>query len=100
MEHQKEAETAQDIQLLQILTQIQNPKVPMLQNKILANVFRNRGWEELNEMLDEKYYEPTSDAGNMQMLDRMMGSSPSNEQRLEMSAPEKSVRNRAMRLPM
>ena len=98
LEHQKEAETTQDIQLLQILTQIQNPNVPKIQNKVLGNVFRNRGWEELTEMLDEKFYEPTSDAGNMQMMDKMMGSSPSNEQRIEMSAPEKGVRRGAMRL--
>jgi hypothetical protein len=98
LEHQKEIETQQDIQLLQITAQIPNPNTPKIMNEIYKNIYRNRGWEELVALLDEDFYEPTSDAGNMQMLDRMMGSKPSNERGIAMSPQEKGVRGRAMRL--
>ena len=41
---------------------------------------------------DEDYFEPSSDAGNMQMLNRMMGNVPSNQGGVPMSGQEKSVR--------
>ncbi|TES93498.1 MAG: hypothetical protein E3J94_01375 [Desulfobacteraceae bacterium] len=99
LEYQKEVEVQQDTQLLSIISAIQNPNVPKLQNAIIKNIYRNRNWdEELSGLLDENFYEPTSEAGNMQMLDRMMGSKASNEQGIQMSQQEKGVRGRAMRL--
>jgi len=92
LELQKQQETMEDIQMLQVIGQIQNPNVPKIQNNILANIFRNRGWAEEAELLDTSYYEPKSEAGNLQMVDRMMGNQPSNEQGISMSGTEKGVR--------
>lgn len=94
LEQQREAEVTQDIQLLQTLNAVKNPNAPKIMNVILANIFRNRDWPELAEMLDEKFYEPSSDSGEVQMMKHMGGAS--NEHGIEMSAPERSVRASTM----
>ncbi|MCP4262815.1 MAG: hypothetical protein GY774_35700 [Planctomycetes bacterium] len=100
LEHQKRIETTEDIQLIQIVASIPNPKTPAILNRILQNVFRNRDWEELAEMLDEDYFEPQGEAGNMQMINRMIGGEPnSNQNQVPMSGREKLTRNMANRLP-
>ena len=90
-EQQKETEIQQDIQLIQIIASVQNPNTPKVINQLVANIMRNRNNPEIAASFDEDYYEPTSPAGNMQMLDRMSG--PSNQNGIEMSQPERSVRN-------
>ena len=92
LEYQKEQEILQDTQLMQVIANIPNPGVPKIINMLLQNIFRNRNWPEAAALLDESFYEPTSDAGNMQMLDRMLGGAPSNQNQLPMTTPEKSVR--------
>jgi len=92
LEHQREVETTQDIQLIQILSSIQNPKMPALVNKFLQNILRNRNNPEAAAMLDEGFYEPKSDAGNLQVMQQMLGRTPSNQAGLDMSNEEKSTR--------
>ncbi len=92
LDQQKEVEIQQDMQLMQVLAQIQNPGVARVINKLIANILRNRNMPEEANLLDEDFYEPTSSAGNVQMLNRMMGRVPSNEQGLPMSNSEKNVR--------
>ena len=92
LEHQKETETLQDIQLLQTLSSFPNPKIPKILNMFLQNILRNRNWDEAADLLDEDFYEPQSDAGNMTMLNRMMGNASSNEKNIPMSGSEKGVR--------
>lgn len=93
LELQRESEITQDIQLLQTIGAVKNPQAPKIMNVILRNIFRNRNWPELADMLDEKFYEPSSDAGELQMMQRIAG--PSNEQGIEMSPTESSVRETA-----
>lgn len=95
LEQQREMEVTQDTQLIQVLSGIQNPGVSRLINIILANIFRNREWPELvpGLGLDEEFYEPSSNAGNMQMLNRMIGpGAVSNQNNLRMTGPERNVR--------
>ena len=89
-EHQKEAEIQQDIQLIQIVASVPNPNTPKVINQLMANIFRNRNNPDIAAQFDEGYYEPTTAAGNMQMLDRMSG--PSNQNGIPMSQDETSVR--------
>ncbi|MHC4951055.1 MAG: hypothetical protein ACYTEU_08745, partial [Planctomycetota bacterium] len=90
LEHEKRIETGEDIQLLQILGNINNPNVPKAQNIILKNIFRNRDWEELGPILDENYFEPQSEAGNVSMINRMIeGDAKSNQNQISMTGSEK-----------
>lgn len=91
LEQQKEMETQQDIQLIQIAASIQNPGAAKVINQLFANILRNRNNPKMAAQFDEDYYEPSSPAGNVQMMNRMSG--PSNQNQIEMSQPEKSVRN-------
>jgi len=93
LELQKESEVQQDTQLLQIIGSIKNPNAVKIMNVILKNIFRNRNWTELEGMLDENFYEPSSDTGEIQMMNRMQGAS--NEQGIPMSSMEQRVRERA-----
>ena len=93
LELQKESEVQQDTQLLQIIGSIKNPNAVKIMNVILKNIFRNRNWTELEGMLDENFYEPSSDTGEIQMMNRMQGAS--NEQGIPMSPMERGVRERA-----
>lgn len=95
LELQRESEVIQDTQLLQVLNSIQNPNKAKIMNEVLKNIFRNRDWPELTEMLDPNFYEPSSDAGNVQMMNRATGAS--NEQGIEMSPAESNVRTTANR---
>ena len=93
LEYQRDQETMQDIQLIGVLANIPNPNVPKILNVFLQNILRNRNMPQQAALLDEDYFEPQSDAGNMKMLDRMMGGNvPSNQANLPMTTPEKGVR--------
>jgi hypothetical protein len=93
LDQQKEVEVQQDIQLLQVISTVQNPGVAKIQNILLGNIFRNRNMPQEAKLLDEEYFEPGSDAGNMQMLKRIMGQKmASNEKGIQMSPQEQSVR--------
>jgi hypothetical protein len=94
LDQQKEVEIQQDIQLLQTIAPIQNPNTPKIMNILLGNIMRNRNMPQEAKLLDEDYFEPSSDAGNIQMLKRIMGKGnmASNEKGLPMSNEEKGVR--------
>ncbi len=91
-EQQKEIEIQQDIQLLQIVQSMNNPKTAAVVNKLLANILRNRDMPIEGAQLDEDYFEPQGDAGMMQMLNGGMAGAKSNQNGVGMSAPERSVR--------
>jgi len=92
LEHQKEIEIQQDMQLIQVVGQISNPNTSKVINKLLNNILRNRGKTEEANLLDEEYFEPQSDSGNLTMLKRMMTGRPSNQNQVPMSGPERSTR--------
>lgn len=100
LEHQKEAEIQQDIQLLPIIANVQNPNVPKVMNLFLKNILKNRGKYKEAELFDESFYEPSSGAGNMEMLNRMMKpGAESNEQGIQMSGQERGVREKMFGRP-
>ena len=100
LEYQKDAEIAQDTQLLQVVSSINNPGVAKIQNKLIANIFRNRNWDEIANILDEDFYEAKSDSGNAQMLSKMIGEgATSNQGGLPMSTEEKNVRQGMFSVP-
>jgi hypothetical protein len=92
LEHQKETEIQQDLQLMQVAASVPNPNSPKILNVLWANILRNRNMEKGAAMFDEDYFEPSSTSGNVQMLNRIMGSPPSNEKGIPMSGPEKGTR--------
>jgi len=92
LEHQRDVEIQQDIQLIQILSSIQNPKMPKLVNIFLQNILRNRNNPLEAAMLDEQFFEPQSEAGNLEMINRMAGRMPSNQNNVPMSNEEKGTR--------
>ena len=99
LEYQKEIETQQDIQLIQIFSSVPNPNTPKILNKLWANILRNRNMPDEAAMFDEDYFEPQSEAGNVNMMQRMLGggsgSGPSNQSGVPMSQPEQVVRSRS-----
>jgi hypothetical protein len=99
LEHQKAAEIQEDLQLMQVLGNVQNPNTPKVMNKLLANIFRNRNMDDAAELFDEDYFEPSGDAGNVQMLNKIMGSPASNEKGIKMSPQEKGVRQSSYMAP-
>jgi len=92
LEHQKDAEIQQDLQLIQVVSAINNPNTSKVINSFLQNILRNRGKKEEADMLDEDYFEPNGDVGNMTMMKRMMSGAKSNQNQVPMSEPEKVVR--------
>ena len=93
LEHQKEKETQEDIQLMQIVASMPNPNTAKIMNVLWGNILRNRNMPKEAALFDEEYFEPQGDAGNMQMLKRMMGGNvPSNQNAIPMSQQEKGVR--------
>jgi len=95
LEQQKETEVSQDIQLIQIVQAVPNPNTPKILNYFLSNILRNRNRPQLAQLFDEDFFEPKTDAGNMQMMQRQFGpGTPSNEQGIAMSDTERSVRNK------
>jgi len=90
---QKEREIQEDIQIMQIVQGINNPNTPKILNYCLSNILRNRNKPQLATLFDEEFFEPQSDAGQMQMLQRTLGAgTPQNEYGLPMSGQERSVR--------
>ena len=66
--------------------------MPKIVNVLWENILRNRNMPREAAMLDEQFYEASSDSGNMQMMKRTLGEAPSNEQGIPMSGQEKNVR--------
>jgi len=97
LEHQKESEIQQDLQLLQVLGNIKNPKTAKVLNALLQNIFRNRNMDEAAAVFDEEYFEPQSEAGQIKQLTDMAGGGASNEQGIPQSPKEQSVRQMANR---
>lgn len=98
LEHQKEIEIQQDMQLIQMLAAMRNPKTATVINQLLQNIFRNRNMDMGAAQLDEEYFEPEGEAGNVQRLQNMIeGGSSSNERGIDMSQNERSVRQIGMR---
>jgi hypothetical protein len=93
LEYQKEIETTQDIQLIQIFSSVNNPNTPKILNSLWANILRNRNMPKEAAMFDEEYFEPQGEGGQLQMLKQMMGG-PSNQNNVEMSGEEKQVRQK------
>ena len=93
LEHQKEIETQQDMQLIATVANIPNPNTPKVINLLMKNIFKNRGKYEEAELLAEDYFEPQSDAGELQMMNRGISpGAPSNERGIPMSGQERGVR--------
>jgi len=93
LESRRENEIQQDTQLIQIMATINNPKASKVINKLLTNIFRNRNLPVEAEFLDEDFYEPVSEAGNMKMMQRALRpGQPSNQNLLPMSTEERGVR--------
>ena len=93
----KDMETQEDIQLLQILGSVNNPKVTKILNHILANILRNRDMPIEGDMLDEDYFEPNGDAGNIQQIMKTMGGAASNDSGVPMSPQEQGVRQKTFK---
>lgn len=93
MPAQQEVEIQQDIQLMQTVAAIQNPGTPKVMNYLIADILRNRNKPQLAKMFDEDYFEPGTDAGQMQqMMKQMTPGEPSNQNGLPMSAEETGLR--------
>ena len=94
-EEQTEIEIREDIQLLQMISSIPNPNTPKILNYLLGNILRNRNKPQLAALFDEEYFEPQSEAGNMEMIKRSLGpGTASNERGISMSPAERSMRQR------
>ena len=94
---QKEREIQEDIQLIQTLMPMMqaNPGIAKMINQLYANILRNRDKPKMAAMLDEDWFEPQSEGGQMQMMNQGLGigpGAPSNEQGIAMSGLERSTR--------
>ena len=92
-------EIQQDIQLIQVLGQMQNPKTAAVINGLLSNILRNRNMPVQAMQFDEDFFEPKTDAGSVQMLNRGMAGADSNQNGVPMSGPERSVRGQTYNKP-
>lgn len=99
LEHQITNEIQQDLQLMQVAASVPNPNTPKILNVLWANILRNRKMDKGAAMFDEGYFEPSSTSGNVQMLNRLMGSPPSNQNGVPMTGPEKGTRQLSYMAP-
>ena len=100
LDYQKEVEIQQDMQLMQIIANIPNPNSAKVLNMLIANILRNRDWKEEAALFDENYFEPKSEAGQVEMMNRSIeGGSASNQNMLPMTQPERSVRQQSFNMP-
>ena len=76
---------------------MQNPKVAKIMNNILANIFRKRDMPVEGDLLDEDYFEPQSDAGQMQQMMSTMQGATSNDSGVPMSGQEQNVRQQTFK---
>lgn len=93
---QRDREIQEDLQLIQIVSSIQNPNTPKVVNYFLRNIMRNRNRPEMVALFDEQYFEPSTPAGQ---LERMVGGggeveqgTASNERGIAQSASERMTR--------
>jgi len=91
LEHQKEQEIQEDVQLIQVLMNINNPKTPAVVNMLLQNILRNRNMPKEAALFDEEYFEPKTDAGQLQQIEKQLGYE-SNQNGIPASTKERSVR--------
>jgi len=96
LEMEKNNDIQRTTNLLSIVSNIKNPGVPKVQEILLQHILSLEGWDDVGKLLDEDFYEPSSDAGNIQMIDRMRGAS--NEKGIEMSGQEAQTRETANEL--
>uniref|UniRef100_A0A6M3KF23 Portal protein n=2 Tax=viral metagenome TaxID=1070528 RepID=A0A6M3KF23_9ZZZZ len=91
---QRERQIQEDIQLIQVVAAIENPNKAKIINYFLQNIMRNRNQPEAAAMLDEKFFEPKTPAGQMQQLlgGGMEQGVPSNEKGIAMSGAERMTR--------
>jgi len=93
LEAQKEVEIQQDLQLMQIVAPMQNPNVPKIMNALWGNILRNRNMPKEAAMFDEEYFEPNSEAGQIQMMrKRLQGNTPSNQSGVPMGQEQAGAR--------
>jgi len=93
LEYQRNAEIQQDVQLISVLSQVNNPNTAKVLNVLWGNILRNRNMPKEAALFDEDFYEPQTGAGAMQMLRRgMQQGAPSNEKGIPMSQPEQEMR--------
>ena len=91
---QKDTEIQQDLQLIQVVSTINNPNTPKIVNKLLANIFRNRDMPMEAQMLDENYFEPSGEAGQLQMLQKVMGNKQANQSGVPMGQAQAGMRQK------
>ena len=97
LEAQKEVEIQQDLQLMQIIAPMQNPNTAKMVNYFLANILRNRNAPKMADMLDESYFDPQSEGGQMEMMRRRMnGNTPSNQNGVPMGQEQAGAREATM----
>lgn len=92
LEHQKQQEIQEDIQLIQVLMNINNPKTPAVVNMLLQNILRNRDMPKEAALFDEEYFEPQTDAGQLQQIENKLGGYDNNQNGIPASTKERSVR--------
>lgn len=92
LEHQKDMEIQQDMQLIQVVATVSNPNTAKVVNMLLNNILKNRGKHEAAKLLDEDYFEPQGEAGNMTMMKRMMTGKASNQNGIPMGGAQSNVR--------
>ena len=93
LEAQKEVEIAQDIQMVQMFASINNPNTPKILNVLWGNILRNRNMPKEAALFDEEYFEPGSEAGQIEMMRRRVGgNTPSNQNGVPMGQPQANVR--------
>ncbi len=100
MEHQKEKEVQEDIQLMQLVSAVPNPNTAKILNVLWGNILRNRGMPKEAAMFDEDFFEAGTEAGQMQQMQKMLGAgTPSNQNNVPMSGQERSVRESSYQKP-
>jgi len=93
MQDQKEQEVREDLQLMQIVGSIQNPGSAKILNMLLANILRNKGMPVEAQLFDEKFFEPQTPAGMLQMMGGGIApGAQSNQRGVPMTGTERRVR--------
>lgn len=92
LEHQKEREIQEDIQMIQVLMNINNPKTPAVVNMLLQNILRNRNMPKEAALFDEEYFEPQTEAGQLSQLEDKLGGYDNNQNGIPASTKERTVR--------
>jgi len=93
LELQKEREVQEDMQLMQVVGSVPNPNTAKVLNILMRNILRNRGMPEEEKLFAEEYFEPKTDAGQLERINQQIEpGSPSNQNGAAMSLIERNVR--------